>query len=142
MQYVDFRLTSVPKDRVLEMLKEEQKMRYSDEIQNMYNQGFNKKGDPEYIEKYVQRNLLNNFGYKYDESSIKNYQSIGSYYQEHKDVIDAVHYLRINIIRDCPIGDDELCPDAKIMDLNKKQHKLSQLFNQEKPLVILAGSIT
>src|SRR5438445_5377008 len=97
---MEFRLTNVDKKHVLEMLKTEQQLRYSDTIQDFYDSGLNKVDDPEFIEKSIQESVLKQYGYTTSETSINHYQSIGSHYKDDDDIKQAIHYLRINIIKD------------------------------------------
>ena len=55
---------------------------------------------------------------------------------------NAVQYMRINIITDCPIKINHNYLDCQLMTMNKQKTTLSKYYNHDKPLVILAGSIT
>jgi hypothetical protein len=145
MTFKKFRVDEVDRKTILEMLLSEQAMRYSDSIQDLYDQRLQKNrkdDDPELVEKLVQKTILRQFGFDASQESIQHYQSIGSHYAYDQEIMDAVHYLRINIIRDCPIKVNQCCVDAKIMTLDGQVVQLSDYYTQEKPLVILSGSIT
>lgn len=139
---MNFQLSETDKVTVFEMLKSEQTLRYSDQIQNLYDQGLNTVNDPEFIEKMVQKSVLEQYGYNTSEQSLRNYQAIGSYYINDDDIKNAIHYLRINIIKDCQIPLNSDYVDVNLVKLDGTPTKLSSLYNIEKPLVILAGSIT
>lgn len=127
---------------VIKLLKEEQKLRYSDQVQKMYDDGLNQKGDPEYIEKWIQRKVLKNNGFTPNDLSMSNYQAIGHYFKDNSDVKDAVQYLRINIMKACHLNIGDHYIDCNIVTLNGQKHRLSQHYDQNKPFVILAGSLT
>ncbi len=139
---MDFQLDQVERQIILKMLSDEQKLRYSDQIQDLYDQKLNTINDSEFIEKLVQRNILQQFGFNISDLSIRNYQAIGSYYENDEEIKKAVHYLRINIIKDCPIKENQQYIDTNLMTLDGKATRLSDYHNNDKPLVILAGSIT
>ena len=127
---------------VIKLLDQEQILRYSDQVQDMYNQKLNDHDDPEYIEKWVQRKVLNDNGYSVTNHSLKNYQSIAYHFGHIPEVKNAIQYMRINIIKDCPIKIGDKYTDCKLMTINKKDTYLSKYYKNSKPLVILAGSIT
>ena len=139
---MNFQLSETDKATVFGMLKSEQTLRYSDQIQNLYDQGLNTVNDPEFIEKMVQKSVLEQYGYNISEQSLRNYQAIGSYYINDDEIKNAIHYLRINIIKDCPIPLNSDYVDVNLVKLDGTPIKLSSLYNTDKPLVILAGSIT
>jgi len=139
---MELQLNEVTREIILQMLLSEQKLRYSNDVQNLYDQGLNSTNDPEFIEKFIQKKVLEQFGFNTSDGSLKNYQSIGSYYENDTEIKNAIHYLRINIIKDCSLKMYQPCIDANLYTLDNKPIKLSHYYNQDKPLVILAGSIT
>lgn len=139
---MEFSIENVAKEKIIRMLKMEQLLRYSDLVQDMYDLQLNQKGDPELIEKTIQEFVLIQNGYDTSTFSINNYQSIGSFYCNDKEVIQAVHYLRINMLQDCPIKENQSIIDVDLLDLNSQSINLFSIYNVNKPLVILSGSIT
>jgi hypothetical protein len=139
---MDFNITQCHRNKALEMLKHEQVLRYSKKYQDMYDQGFNRYGNPEFIERCIQRETLNNFEFTDNDKSLYNYQMIGQYYQNDEEIKNAIHYLRINIIKDCPLKVMDNYRDSDLLTLDKKNCKLSELLIHDKPNVIFAGSIT
>ena len=139
---MNFDINQSTKTLVVNMLKHEQILRYSQKYQDMYDQGFNRHGNPEYIERCMQRETLNHFGYMDNDDSIRNYQMIGKYYHDDLDVKNAIQYLRINIIKECPLKILDTYEDTTLFAMDKTPYKLSELLDTEKPNIIIAGSIT
>ena len=139
---MDFQVDQVDRNVILNMLSNEQELRYSDYIQDFYDQHLNSTGDPEFIEKYVQKTVLQQFGFNVSDLSMRSYQAIGAYYGNDEEIKKTVHYLRINIIKDCPIKENQQYIDANLMTLDGDLTRLSDYHRDNKPLIILAGSIT
>jgi hypothetical protein len=139
---MDFQINNVDRMMILNMLVYEQKLRYSDQIQNLYDQNLNNHEDPEFVEKSVQRDALENCGFNTSERSIKNYQSIAYYYEDDEEIKQAIHYMRINIIKDCPIKVNQPYINSNLVTLDENPVQLSDYYNLSRPLIILAGSIT
>lgn len=142
MLCIDFDVTKVSKEIVLQLLKHEQTLRYSKRYQEMYDQGLNTRGNPEYIERTIQRETLNHFGFQDTDTSLKNYQEIGTFYQGDKTIKEAVQYLRLNIIKDCPVLLGDTYVDCELVSLDENDLKLSSIIDITKPTIIIAGSIT
>ncbi len=140
---MEFDISKVDREVILRMLRREQELRYSDQMQAMYdNLSQSLNSDQETVEKAIQKQVREEFGFSNSSASIRNYQSIGYHYRDDEEVRQSVSYLRLNIIRDCPIREGELAPDVTIFDLEGQSHQLSKYLSQSKPLVILAGSLT
>jgi hypothetical protein len=139
---MNFDIKQSNKTLVVEMLKHEQILRYSQKYQDMYDAGFNRHGNSEYIERCMQRETLNHFGYADNDNSIRNYQMIGNHYYDDIDVKNAIQYLRINIMKECPLKILDNYDNTSLFSLDKKLCKLSEVLDTEKPNVIIAGSIT
>ena len=80
-----FLIDEVPRSKIIEMLKEEQFVRYSPQIQSIYtDQYYHSRNYPNAkrlnIELEVQKFILNKFGYTTNEVSIDNYHKIPSVY--------------------------------------------------------------
>src|SRR5207248_582741 len=126
----------------LSMLKYEQILRYSQRYQDMYDQNLNRNGNPEYIERCMQRETLNYFGFMDDDVSLLNYQKIGKFYDGDNDIKNAIQYYRINILKDCPLKFQDNYVDVPLLRTDGVERRLSQLLDDKKPNVIIAGSIT
>jgi hypothetical protein len=138
---MEFDVNQVDRGLVLKMLKREQELRYSEEMQLMYD-SLSHSIDQEIVEKTIQKQVREEFGFTDSNESIRNYQSIGYLYRDDEEVRQSVNYLRLNIIRDCPIKEGELAPDVSLVNLEGQDCRLQDYLSQSKPLVILAGSLT
>lgn len=143
----DFNIHSADKSTIISMLKEEEKIRYSKPIQEVYTEQFYlMESDPDVkrvnIESEIQKFILNKFGYSTTQNSIDNYHKIPSTYFHDEEVRNASFYIRLNIFQYSPvkIGDDII--NTKLIDYASKQYVNLIDLETSKPLVILAGSIT
>ena len=143
-----FLIDEVPRSKIIEMLKEEQFVRYSPQIQSIYtDQYYHSRNYPNAkrlnIELEVQKFILNKFGYTTNEVSIDNYHKIPSVYWNDEEVKNSIFYMKLNIFKykSLNVGDDMI--DCEIIKYETKEPiYLSTLTNGNKPLVILAGSMT
>ena len=143
----DFDIFSIDKYSIIEMLKEEQIIRYSRPIQELYTEQYYKMMDENVgrfnIELEIQKYILSKFGYSITQNSIDNYHKIPSTYFHDEEVKKSVFYINLNIFKypDVHVGDDII--NARIIDYQKKEFvNLVDLETHNKPLVILAGSMT
>lgn len=144
----DFILQNVSRDDIIKMLKEEQEVRYSKNIQEIYTQqyyasqkDFNYK--PISIEIEIQKYILKKYGYTNNEQSLNEYWKIPSTYWNDEEVKNSIFYMKLNIFQYPKINVGDNLIDANLIDYNTdKEITLSSLQNKNKPLVILAGSMT
>jgi hypothetical protein len=144
----DFKIDKVERSIILEMLKQEQTVRYSKGIQEAYtNQYYARKNNPEYemvpIEREIQKYILRQFGFKDDFASLEEYWKIPSRYWHDEEVKNSIFYMKLNIFQypKVSVGDDLI--DAHLIDYETSQEiSLSSLQKQGRPLIILAGSMT
>jgi hypothetical protein len=144
----DFKIDKVERSKILEMLKQEQSVRYSKGIQEAYtNQYYAQKNNPEYkmvpIEREIQKYILRQFGFKDDLTSLEEYWKIPSTYWHDEEVKNSIFYMKLNIFQypKVSVGDD--LTDARLIDYQTSQEiSLSSLQKQGRPLIILAGSMT
>jgi hypothetical protein len=143
-----FILENVDRLKIIDILKEEEKVRYSKQIQEIYTtQYYNSLKTPTYkninIEREIQKHILKYYGYDDSDESLKEYWKIPLYYWNDEEVKNSIFYMKLNIFQypKIKIGDD--LSDVDLMEYkNDKNIKLSDLSSNEKPLIILSGSMT
>lgn len=140
-------IMNATREKVIEMLKEEQKVRYSKGIQEAYTMQYiaSQKNDYEKvnIEAEIQKHILRTFGYKDDERALKEYWKIPSTYWEDEEVKNSIFYMKLNIFQypKVNVGDDMI--DASLISYPENNVvSLASLQKNGRPLIILAGSMT
>ena len=129
-----------PRSRVIEMLKFEQKLRYSPEIQKIYSHLYTQRNNFR-IETEIQKYVLTHFGYQ--ETDLEEYWKIPKLYWEDEEVKNSIFYMKLNIFSygNLKVGDKMV--DVPLYDyVSTKEINLSNLETPGRPLVILAGSMT
>ena len=128
-------INDITEEIAINMLKYECRMRNSDEVQIMYDE--NKIN----VEDYVQKETLKKFSYLPNQFNLNEYRKIGTKFYDNQNVMESAFFLKYNIIEDVPNVLYDTLEDAKLVKLNKENTNLFN-FISDKPLVILAGSIT
>jgi hypothetical protein len=145
---IDFEINSVSREKILEMVKEEQHIRYSKGIQEAYtNQYYAQKNNQNYenvpIEREIQKYILRKFGFNDDDNSLEEYWKIPSTYWHDEDVKNSIFYMKLNIFEYPKVAVNDNIIDASLIDYKTDQEiNLSSLQTPGRPLVILAGSMT
>jgi hypothetical protein len=145
---MDFYIQDVDRYTILSMLKEEQKMRYSKEIQELYTrQYYNKENNPNYeiinIEREIQKFILERFGYNSTNNSLEEYWKIPSTYWNDEEVKNSIFYMKLNIFSYSDIKEGDELKDSELINYETNElTKLSQLHTVIKPLILLVGSMT
>jgi hypothetical protein len=145
---VDFIIENIEKNKIIEMLKEEERVRYSPQIQEVYTEQYhklekNKNESRLNIELEIQKFILKQFGYSTSDVSINNYHKIPSKYFHDDDIKNSIFYIKLNIFKypSVHVGDDLI--NVELIDYSTKNYTfLNELTNSEMPLIILAGSMT
>lgn len=145
---IDFNINKVERNKILEMVKEEQKIRYSKGIQEIYTkQYYATKENPNYepimIEREIQKHILKNFGFNDNDNSLEQYWKIPLTYWNDDEIKNSIFYMKLNIFQypKVKIGDDII--DSNLIEYKSgKEINLCSLQKPERPLVILAGSMT
>lgn len=142
-----FILSEIERDLVLEMLREEQKVRYSKGVQEAYTQQFYaKQASPTYqpvrIEIEIQKFILNKFGFNSDEESLEEYWKIPSTYWDDEEVKNSIFYMKLNIFEYPKVALEDSMIDVPLIDYKTNEETMLRSLHREKPLVILAGSMT
>jgi hypothetical protein len=136
-----FSVDQVPRTTIMEMLKKEQEIKYSKEIQEIYtiqyknNSRFN-------IDVEIQKFILREFHFNDSQDSLKEYWKIPSTYWNDKEVKNHVFYMRHNIFQYTPLSVGESVIDCQLIDFDSKQNISLVGLQTNKPLVIFAGSMT
>jgi hypothetical protein len=144
---IDFEINSVSREKILEMVKEEQTVRYSKGIQEAYTQQFHASKNKNYervnIEREIQKYILRKFGFKDDDKSLEQYWKIPSIYWNDEEVKNSIFYMKLNIFQYPKVKiDDEIIDTPLINYKTNEPISLSSLETPGKPLIILAGSMT
>lgn len=144
----DFCIQTVSRDKILEMVKEEQTVRYSKQIQEVYTQQYHaslKSSDYEIvnIEREIQKFILRKFGFKDDNQSLEEYWKIPSTYWNDEEVKNSLFYMKLNIFQYPKVKVEDDLIDCDLIDYQtNKNLTLSSLQHNGRPLIILAGSMT
>jgi hypothetical protein len=144
----DFKIDRIERSVIIEMLKEEQTVRYSKGIQEAYTKQYNAlQTNPHYqgvrIEIEIQKFTLRKFGFKDDDESLKEYWKIPSTYWDDEEVKNSIFYMKLNIFQFPKVSvGDNLINTQLIEYTSNNEVTLSSLENPGRPLIILAGSMT
>ena len=144
----DFILSNINRSQVLEMVKEEQTVRYSKGIQEAYTkQYYAQQSNPNYqivpIEREIQRYILRKFGFNDDDNSLHEYWKIPSTYWNDEEVKNSIFYMKLNMFQYPKVKPDDNMIDVNLIEYTSgKELTLSSLQTPNRPLIILAGSMT
>ncbi len=145
---VDFNITNVDRNQILEMVKEEQTVRYSKEIQEAYTmQYYAEKENPEYktvrIETEIQKFILRKFGFNDNDASLEEYWKIPSTYWKDEEIKNSIFYMKLNIFQYPKVSVNDDIINSSLIDFKTGEEiNLCSLQKPRRPLVILAGSMT
>lgn len=145
---IDFKIDKVERNKILEMVKEEQTVRYSKGIQEAYTkQYYAQKENPEYetvrIEREIQKFILRKFGFNDDEISLEEYWKIPSTYWKDEEIKNSIFYMKLNIFQYPKVSVNDNIIDSNLIDFKTGEEiNLCSLQKPGRPLVILAGSMT
>jgi len=143
-----FDITTASRQRVLDMVKEEQKVRYSKGVQEAYTQQYyamqnTDKFERVSIEIEIQKYILRQFGYSDDETSLLQYWKIPSTYWTDEEVKNSIFYMKLNMFQYPKVKYNDPMIDCGLIDFaTKRELLLSSLETPGRPLVLLAGSMT
>lgn len=143
----EFKIATVHREKIIEMVKEEQIVRYSKGIQEAYTEQFNRSKNENYervnIEQEIQKFILRKFGFKDDTDSLYQYWKIPSTYWNDEEVKQNIFYMKLNIFQYPKLKIDDDMIDVSLIDYNTDNiNSLFSLQKPNRPLVILAGSMT
>lgn len=143
----DFMIKLVSRDKILEMVKEEQTVRYSKGIQEVYTQQYHASKNQDYIniniEQEIQKFILRKFGFKDDKQSLEEYWKIPSTYWKDDEIKNSLFYMKLNIFQYPKVKLDDNMINVNL--INYETNNIVSLASLEKhvrPLIMLAGSMT
>lgn len=145
---MEFNIEHVSREKILEMVKEEQTMRYSKGIQEAYTmQYLNSVKTGDYnrvnIEQEIQKFILTKFGFTDTQESLTEYWKIPSTYWNDPEVKNSIFYMKLNIFQYPKVNLHDDMIDINLIDYATNTPRLlSSLETNNRPLVILAGSMT
>ncbi len=142
-----FLINTVNRDKILEMLKEEQKVRYSKGVQEAYTEEYHASKRNNYkrvnIEQEIQKFILRKFGFIDNKQSLEEYWKIPSTYWNDEEIKNSIFYMKLNIFQYPKVKIDDNIINTVLFDYKTENLiNLTSLQNKNKPLVILAGSMT
>lgn len=130
------------RNKVIEMLQFEQRIRYSQEIQDIYTKMY-LSGERIPIEREIQRYTLREFGYRDDDATLQQYWLIPRTYADDSDVVNSAFYIKLNIMMPTKFNiGDPIVNTTLINYTTGKDAALTSLEHAGRPMVILAGSMT
>ena len=144
----DFKLEEHSRELILKMVKEEQNVRYSKGIQEAYTeQYYTQKTNQKYIkvniEVEIQKYILRRFGFKNNEESLKEYWKIPSTYWNDEEIKNSIFYMKLNIFQYPKLCiNDDLIDTKLICYTTNSEISLNSLQTPDRPLILLAGSMT
>ena len=144
---MEFQINSVNREKILEMTTEEQKVRYSKGIQEAYTTQFYNSKNENYervnIEREIQKYILRKFGFTDSIESLQEYWKIPSTYWNDEEVKNSIFYMKLNIFQYPNVKLEDELIDVPLVDYKTNNIvSLSSLQKPNRPLVILAGSMT
>ena len=143
----DFMIKLVSRDKILEMVKEEQTVRYSKGIQEVYTQQYHASKNPDYvhinIEQEIQKFILRKFGFKDDNQSLEEYWKIPSTYWKDDEIKNSLFYMKLNIFQYPKVKLDDNMINVNLINYETNNIvSLASLEKNDRPLIMLAGSMT
>ncbi len=131
-------LNNLTKDKLLEMVKYEAQLRYSDEYQQKYQEKI-QNNSTDIVENYIQEDVLVKFGYDITDDNLYTLRSAFSEYKDDEDIKNSAFWIGLNIVHD---GVDVGTPMKNIIlhNIDGEQVELDAIV--DKPTIILAGSMT
>lgn len=143
----DFILEDISRDKLIEIVKEEQKVRYSKGIQEAYTQQYYALKTENFvrinIEQEIQKFILRKFGFNDNDESLKEYWKIPSMYWNDEEVKNSLFYMKLNIFQYSKVNVEDNLIDVNLIDYQTNNTvSLESLQSKNRPLIILAGSMT
>ena len=144
---MEFQINLVNREKILEMTTEEQKVRYSKGIQEAYTTQFYNSKNENYervnIEREIQKYILRKFGFTDSIESLQEYWKIPSTYWNDEEVKNSIFYMKLNIFQYPNVKLEDELINVPLVDYKTNNIvSLSSLQKPNRPLVILAGSMT
>lgn len=138
---MEFNIERVSRETILQMVKEEQVVRYSKGIQDAYTMQYNTSTTVN-IEREIQKFILRKFGFQDDHNSLKQYWKIPSTYWDDAEIKDSIFYMKLNIFQFPQVQLDDHLVNVDLVDYSTNDTVSLHSLGTHKPLIILAGSMT
>ena len=142
MEQINF---NIPKEKLLQMLEEEEKQRFSDEYQQKCNKVKNEVNGWLRITGELQENVAKQFGY---QDQISNLLAVdlmrraSHIYKEDERFQTTSVYIRENKAKGCKFKIGETIPNLEIFNLQNKQNNLYDILDNSNYNIIIASSNT
>jgi len=128
------------KEFLMKLLKREDEMRHSPEIQRLYDEGWEKEGIPSTsIEENMQKQLLSEFGID-PEVGLPIFQSYRSIWEDDPDIRNLALYIKYDRSGLGTLREGNLMPDVTLSTMEGQIVKLSNYLKPNRPLVLIGGS--
>ena len=140
-----FDASTIEINKIIEMLCYEEKIKYSDEMQDIYSKQYDENEDTVdktlNLDVEIQRHVLETFGFLSTQENLKEYWRIPSLYKTHEEIKNSVFYIRYNIFDFNKINLGEKIPNCRLINTDYQETTMNTL-QTDKPLILLSGSIT
>lgn len=150
VKYMEMDPHSIQRDTVLAMYRQEQELRLSDFVQNLYDK-YRTTGvpwpTPEHtitVEDVIQMKILVDAGYTATQENLTAYRSLRGLWQHDEEIAEAILYIKNDITHPAEITEGQDFVDASLQTLSGSITSLGALVAEagERPLVIVSGSLT
>jgi len=141
---------AIPKDVLVKMLRIENEIRLTEEVQDKLDQTIIADSDSytEIIEG-IQKTVLKQFGFEADQTNLTRYRAASSMYPDDAEIKNEAYYYKFNRSRQGNLkeGDSINLQSLSLYNLATNQHQniydiLQVESNTQLPLVLIAGSIS
>lgn len=141
---------SIQRDAVLAMYRQEQELRLSDFVQDLYDK-YRTTGVPWpttdntiAVEDVVQMKVLVDAGYAATQQNLTAYRSLRGLWQHDKEIAEAILYIKNDITHPAEITEGQDFINVPLQTMTKGVTSLGALVAEagERPLVIVSGSLT
>jgi hypothetical protein len=130
------------------MLKEDNRLRLSEEVQNKYAENRDSWDWKTGVTEEVQRRVVRGHGFVGEDENegLQVLRSALFFFPGDEEVIQSAHYLKYNINASCPLSVNSPVPDVNLFQVSPSSTpvptSLHQELNEEGHTVVLAGSHT
>jgi len=132
-------LERLDRDLLLRMLRREEELRFSDETQRLYDL-YPDEVPPFSIEENIQRQVLQEFGFEPNDLWLRLYQHTNGRFPHDSEIRSAAVYMRCDRSRSADVTIGASVSHATLRRLDGSICQLSDFIQQDRPLVIIAGS--
>jgi hypothetical protein len=139
---MEFKIDNVPRETILQMVKEEQVVRYSKGIQEAYTMQYETSSTIN-IEREIQKFILRKFGFHDNIHCLEQYWKIPSTYWDDDEIKNSIFYMKLNIFQFPRVNLDDPLVNVDLVNYSTNRAvSLHSLESSGRPLILLAGSMT